>query len=678
MKQALLLVNTILLTAQITVQAVAQPTNQVQYSDNSPLIIVGTDTTTRGEFMRIYLKNNENESVKPDRRSVEEYLNLYVNFRLKVLQAKEEQYDTNTELQNELAIYRKSVADPYITDMAVADSVLKEAYRFSIQDRRASQILINLRPDASPADTLAAYKKAMEARAKLIAGEPVYKVALQYYDEIKKRSERKEYRVTGREGDYGYFTAFQNVYPFEKVVFNLKLGEWSMPIRTIYGYHVVMVTEQHPALGKIKAAHILIAFSALDTSDARIETKRKNAEEVYEMLKNGEKFEDMVHLYSDDKASASKNGYLGEFGVNRMLPQIIEALYTIKEGEYTKPIQTALGFHIVKLISASGPETFEDLKPNLEFRIQRDLDRVEIPVLSFIEKMKKKNGFSLNSKVLNAFNATVKDSLRLRPEWALEPTLPRGNKTIFTYNGVPVSDGEFADYVEKNLPRKKYSVDYSLGQLIKEFEVIYIRRYEMNRIDEYDPEFKALMDEYRDGVYLFDITNRNVWEKSSNDSTGLKEYFDSHRDDYKTLPMVKAMLFTYDVRNVKTAELEKILKKFVNKKSNFVEIKKEISKKYGDFVKCEENIYAKGDNPFIDNANRSNRYGLTPEILSGGFIKAFAIMEEDFPPKRKELEEVRGAVVADYQNYLEKTWTDNLRKKYSVTIIQPVLDSIFK
>jgi peptidyl-prolyl cis-trans isomerase SurA len=361
-----------------------------------------------------------------------------------------------------------------------------------------------------------------------------------------------------------------------------------------------------------------------------------------------------------------------------MLPQIVEALYTTKEGEYTKPIQTVIGFHIVKLISASGQETFENLKPNLEFRIQRDIDRAEIPVISFIKKMKKKNGFTLNGKTLTAFNAIVKDSLRLRPEWSLEPTLPRGNKTIFTYNGIPVSESEYADYVEKNLSRKKYSVDYSLSQLIKEFEVVFIRRYEMNRIDQYDPEFKALMDEYRDGVYLFDITNRNVWEKSSNDSAGLNEYFNAHRDNYKTDPAVKAMLFTYDVRNVKTAELEKFLKKLVNKKLKFAEIKKEISKKYNETVQCEENIYAKGDNFFIDNANRSsNRYGLTPEILSGGTAKAFAVVEEDIAPKRKELDEVRGAVVADYQNYLEKTWTDNLHKKYSVTIIKPVLDSIF-
>jgi peptidyl-prolyl cis-trans isomerase SurA len=651
---------------------------QAQYSDKSPLVIVGTDTTTRGEFMRVYLKNNESENVKPDRKSIEEYLNLYINFRMKVLQAKAEQYDTNTELQNELAVYRKSAADPYITDMAIEDSILKEAYRFSTQDRRASQILINVKPDALPADTLAAYGKAMEARAKLVAGEPVYKVALEYSDEVKKRSERKGYRITGREGDYGYFTAFQNVYPFEKVVFNLKLGEWSMPVRTIYGYHVIMVTEQHPALGKVKAAHIFIAFSALDTSDTRIEMKRKKAEEVYALLQNGEKFEDMVHLYSDDKASASKNGYIGEFGVNRMLPNIVEVLYTAKEGEYTKPIQTILGFHIVKLISVSGQETFEDLKPNLEFRIQRDIDRAEIPVISFVEKMKKKNGFSLNSKVINAFNTVVKDSLRLRPEWALEPTLPRRNETIFTYNKIPVPESEYADYVEKNLPRKKYSIDYSMDRLIKEFEIVYIRKYEMNRIDEYNPEFKALMDEYRDGVYLFDITNRNVWEKSSNDSTGLREYFYAHRDSYKTSPTVKAMLFTYDVGNVKTAELEKFLKKLTNKKSRFAEIKKEISKKYGDAVKCEENIYAKGDNFFIDNANRSNQYRLTPEILSGGLTKAFAVMEEDFPPARKEFEDVRGAVVADYQNYLEKMWTESLRKKYPVTVIKPVLDSIFK
>jgi peptidyl-prolyl cis-trans isomerase SurA len=596
----------IILSFVLAVGVQMQAGAQTQYSDNSPLVIVGSDTTTRGEFMRIYLKNNEDESARSDREAVKEYLDLYINFRMKVLQAEEERYDTNTELHNELATYRKSVADPYITDMAVADTILRESYRFSLQDRRANHILISVRPDAVPADTLAAYKKAMEAREKLIAGEPVYKVALNYSDDVKKRSERKGYRATKREGDYGYFTAFQNVYPLERVLFNLKLGEWSMPVRTIYGYHIVMVTEQHPALGKIRAAHILIAFSALDTSDVRIEAKRNKAEEVYAMLQNGEEFEDMVHLYSDDKASASKNGYLGEFGVNRMLPQIIEALYTTEEGEYTKPIQTALGFHIVKLISASRQGTFEELKPNLEFRIQRDVDRAEIPVVSFVERMKKENGFSLNQKVLNAFNAMVKDSVSLRPEWASKPTLPRGERTIFTYSGETASEGDYAYYVENNLPRKKYSIDYSLSQLIKEFEIVCIRRYEMSRIDEYDPEFKALMDEYRDGVYLFDITNRNVWERSSNDSVGLRKYFEAHRDNYKTSSMIKAMLFTYDVRKVKTAELEKALQKCIDKKMKFAEIKKEISKKYGNSVRCEENIYAKGDNVFIDNANRSN------------------------------------------------------------------------
>ncbi|MDR1974861.1 MAG: peptidylprolyl isomerase [Bacteroidales bacterium] len=650
-----------------------------QYSDRSPLLIVGSDTTTRGEFMRIYLKNNEMQADKPPRASVEDYLNLYINFRMKVLQAREEQYDTNTELRNELAVYRKSVAEPYITDMAVADAILKEAYNFSTRDLRASQILIGVKPDALPADTLAAYKKAMEARAKLIAGEPTHEVALKYSDEAKRYLSNKRYRITGREGDYGYFTAFQNVYPFEKAVFNLPMGKWSMPIRTIYGYHVVKVTEEHPALGKIRAAHILVAFSAIDTSDVRVEAKKKKAEEIYSLLQNGEKFEDMVHLYSDDKASASKNGYLGEFGVNRMLPQIIEVLYNTKVGEYTKPIQTALGFHIVKLISTTGQETFENLKPNLEFRIQRDLDRAEIPIISFVEKMKKENGFSLDKKTLSAFNLMVKDSIRLRPEWASSPVLPRGNKTLFTYNKTAVSESEFAEYVEKNLPRKKYSIDYSLNQLINEFEVVYIRMYEMNRIDQYDYEFKALMDEYRDGVYLFDITNRNVWERSSNDTVGLEAYFNSNRDSYKTPPSIKAMLFTYDVKNVKTPELAKLLKKLVDKKMTFEAMKKEISKKYGDAVKCEHDVYPMGTNKFIDNANRTrNRYGLTPDILSGGTEKAFAVIEEDYPPKRKELNEIRGLVVADYQNYLEKVWIESLHKKYPVTIVKPVFDSIFK
>jgi peptidyl-prolyl cis-trans isomerase SurA len=628
--------------------------------------------------MRLYLKNNESPKGTLLRKDVEEYFNLYINFRLKVLAAIDERYDTNTEIKSELETYRKSVAEPYITDMGLVDNILKEAYNFSIRDLRANNILISLKVDALPADTLAAYKHAMEARGKLIAGEPVYKVALEYSDDVKKRSQQKGYRITGDEGDFGFFTAFQNTYPFEKAAFHQKAGEWSMPVRTIHGYQLVQVTDEHPALGKIKAAHIFIAFSSVDTTEARIEAKRNKADEIYNLLQNGEKFEDMVHLYSDDKASAGRGGYLGEFGVNRMLPSIIEALYNIKEGEYTKPVQSIIGFHIVKLISTVPPESFEELKPTLEFRIQRDVNRAELPVISFVEKMKKKNGFSLNGKVLSDFNVLVRNLSSKDSKWASNPVLPRGNKTLFTYDNVAVTEGEYADYVEKNLPRKRYNIDYCLNTLIKEFEIYYIRDYEMNRIGDYDKEFKALMDEYRDGIYLFDITNNYVWEKSIVDTVGMKEYFDNNRDLYKTPPSVKAMLFTYDVRNVSTPELGKFLKKCVDKNMRYPQIKRELEKKYGANVKCEYDTFARGDNQFIDNANRNiNKYGLTPEILSGGVIKGYAVIEADYPPRRKEYYEVRGTLIVDYQNYLEKTWLNELRKKYTITIIKPVFESIF-
>jgi peptidyl-prolyl cis-trans isomerase SurA len=628
--------------------------------------------------MRLYLKNNESPKGTLLRKDVEEYFNLYINFRLKVLAAIDERYDTNPEIARELESYHKSVAEPYIIDVKLADDILKEAYNFSIRDLRANNILISLKIDASPSDTLAAYKKAMEARGKLMAGEPVYKIALQYSDDVKKRSQQTGYRITGNEGDFGFFTAFQNTYPFEKVAFNQKIGEWSMPIRTIHGYQLVQVTEEHPALGKIKAAHIFVAFSSVDTTDGRIKVKRDKIEEIYKFLQNGEKFEDMVHLYSDDKASASRGGYLGEFGVNRMLPQIVDALYDIKEGEYTKPVQTAIGFHIVKLISTLPPESFEELKPTLEFRIQRDVNRAELPVISFVEKMKKEKGFLLNEKILSDFNVLVKNLAGKNPKWVSNPVLPRGNRTLFTYNNVAVTEGEYADYVEKNLPRKRYNIDYCLNILIKEFEIYYIRNYEMNRIGDYDKEFKALMDEYRDGIYLFDITNNYVWEKSIVDTVGMKEYFDNNRDLYKTAPSVKAMLFTYDVRNISTSELGKLLKKCVDKKMRYFQIKRELEKKYGAGVKCEYDTFAKGDNSFIDNANRNiNRYGLTPDILSGGVMKGYAVIEEDYPSRRKEYEDVRGSLIVDYQNYLEKTWLEELRKKYPITIIKPVFESIF-
>lgn len=650
-----------------------------QITDNSVLLVVEKDTTTRGEFKKLYDKNAQQTNGFASKQSIEEYLQLYLNFRLKVQDAISAGYDTNDVVQRELNTYRVQAAEPYMIDQKMKDALIAEAYSHMQYDVRARHILLSVLPEASAADTLAAYKKAMDIRDKIIKGADFAKMAYEYSDDkpaIPRRS-KKAKTFTGREGDLGYFTAFGMAYPFEAAVYGLKKGELSNPVRTKYGYHIIQLMDKQPALGKVNMANVVVMETAADSTQGAKDAVKDKIDEAYDLLQKGGSFENVAKRYSED-ASAARGGYVQEFTVDRMFPDIIAALYNLKIDEYSKPIHTSFGWFIVKLLSKSGVGSLESALPDIEYRINRDRElRAVMPLKSFAEKLWSDNNLKENPSVLTQFKAIVTDSI-LKGRWKFDSTQSIYKKALFTYANVNVPLSEFGKFIVENQKAIRSTKDKEVDRLYESFKITHSFHDEIFKLDLKYPEFKALMREYKDGVYLFDVMNEKVWAKASIDTVGLEKFFENNKRNYKWSKEAEATIISYDVQNISTEKVKKVLTKAysagVTRKE---ELQAFFAKKIGDgMVLIEEGKFPVGANSLLDKVEWKE--GLSGDIISGETTKGFAIIHSIIPEKQKELNEIRGVVITDYQAFLDAAWIKELRAKYSITINNDVLKSLGK
>ncbi|MBK7029207.1 MAG: peptidylprolyl isomerase [Bacteroidales bacterium] len=327
---------------------------------NDPVMIqVADESITQGEFLRVYQKNNTKGEAL-ERQALEEYLELYINFRLKVKEAMSLGMDTIKSFRDELSSYRRQLAQPYLIDDKSIEALVQEAYNRKLYDIRASHILLKVDRMASAADTLAAWNKIMELRKRIMKGEDFGKLAMEASEDPSAKDRMSEGRnVKGNHGDLGYFTAFDMVYPFENAAYKCKIGEVTQPVRTDYGYHLIKVTDKLPAMGKVQIAHIMMVFPKKASVDDSLKVA-DSANMAYKLLQSGTEFATVVKQFTDDKSTADKGGVLPWFGVNRMLPEFIQAISKLrKNGDFTEPFQTDYGWHILKL---------NDRKPIPEFR----------------------------------------------------------------------------------------------------------------------------------------------------------------------------------------------------------------------------------------------------------------------------------------------------------------------
>jgi peptidyl-prolyl cis-trans isomerase SurA len=623
------------------------------------ILSIGDHEITRGEFERIYQKNNS--SAVYDNKSVEEYLDLFINFKLKVIEAENLGYDTVKSFINELAGYREQLAKPYFEDKEYHEELLKEAYERTRNEVSASHILIRLEKDAAPKDTLLAYQKIMDIRKRILAGEPFAEVARATSDDPSAKTNA---------GYLGWFSAFQMIYPFENVAYNTEVGKISMPLRSRYGYHIVKVEGKRESPGSIRAAHIMV-YASKDDPELRAEGEKK-INECYERLKNGENFADLAAEYSDDKNTSSKGGDLNWIR-SGIIPDDLESkIFSLKDsGDYTEPLPTSYGFHIFMLIGKKPLESFEELKPELEKKLARDSRGKQNEKL-LVDRIKNENNFRLYREnlqpVIDVLDESIYDGT-WDTSFAAELINP-----VISFGNRDYSQKEFAGFIAA---KKQYNKAYTLNDIINERLEQFINEkaieYEKSMLEVKHPEFKNLMDEYHDGILLFNLTDDMVWSKAVKDTAGLLEFYEKNKNNYMWGDRINLSIYTFEDENL-LKKVISIARKRAKKPISVLAVQTSLCG--SDTIKCiqiEDKKLEKDD----DSLNKEILWqkGYSLQQKAGDKMKVFWV-NDIIPPEPKRLNETKGLVTADYQTYLEKEWIKSLRDKYEIVVHEDVLDKI--
>lgn len=550
----------------------------VGFSQNeaSVLFTVGGDNVTVGEFTQTFNKNGDIS--KATSEELREYLDLYISFKLKVKEGKAQQIDTAKAFQSEWKGYRNQSAQQYLIDKEVTDHLIQEAVDRSKLMLRAAHILIECPSSVTGKDTLVAYNRAMKIREEILNGMPFADAAVKYSQDpsARDRVNPQSGRTTrGNRGDLGYFTTFNLIYPFETGAYNMKKGEISMPIRTTFGYHLIYLKDIQPSIAKINAAQIFIEDSMAFTGKASPEIQAK-INDVTMRLAKGERFEDVANALSEDKATAQRGGALEPFRPMQRPGDFVQALLALKPGEYSAPVSSNIGWHFVKLIEFTYTDTTDEvLRGMVKNRIARD-SRSFKSKESLADKLLVEYGLKTKGK-----KAAVKFLLKNIPEnYFKNPDTTKLNKLpgieklapIATFADQKVDAAGFAGYLGRF---QGVEMKGSLEEFIEERFQYYIYdkvlTYENSILEEKYPEFKNLVEEYFNGMLLYEINSQNIWNKSLQDSVGLEKFYEEIKTQfpdpenpgaYKPFSAVRASVVTQYQEKLEKEWIMELKKKY--------------------------------------------------------------------------------------------------------------------
>jgi peptidyl-prolyl cis-trans isomerase SurA len=593
--------------------------------------------------MYLYNKNPQSNADAFSEQKILEYLDLLVNFKLKVEEAKRRGLDTTQAFKKEFNQYKEELRKPYLPDATLTDSLVKMTYERLKEEVLASHILIKVKIDAAPADTLKAFNRIGEIRKKILAGEDFETAAIN-------NSEDQSVKVN--KGSLGYFTALQMVYPFENVAFNSKVGEVSPIVRTEFGYHILKVFDKRPAQGEVEVSHIMIRTGA----DQDNEKAKNTIFDVLEKLRAGESWDEVCKEYSQDPGSKDAGGRLRPFGIGvmRNVPEFERVSFSLQEpGDISDPFETQYGWHIIKLERKIPLASLDELKATLKSRVARD-ERTQVSKQALQTKLRKdlqlKEDLAVKSKVL-----ALADSSLSQGKWKA-PAFAKADKVVlFSIEKKRFSVKDFFHYAQSTQRPSNQSPEKYLEQLYNNYVDASILDKQEEKILVSNPEYGYLLKEYYEGILLFEIMEDEVWNKASEDSVGQVKYFEGHRKDYQAGERVKATIYS----STDPVSWDEIKPTLVQGTED------EVQKKLAALrIKYESGFFKKDDKAILTKIPWSS--GM--HSIENNGIYYLAWLKSILPAGDMSFEEARPAVISDYQNFLEKGWVDQLKKKYAVKI----------
>lgn len=629
----------------------------LSYSQNDlnskTLFTLGETPYDLGTFEYYFLKNSERPSADSAELKIDEYLELYINFRLKVQEAKSLDMHQDPAFIQELEGYKAQLAEPYLTATQYNDSLVMEAYERKKYEVSAAHILLRVDANALPADTLQVYNRLLDIKSEIEGG-------LDFEVAAKRYSQDPSARMNS--GNLGYFSSLQMVYPFENAAFDNPVGSLVGPIKTRFGYHLLKVIDKRPARGQIKVAHIMIRNQA-DSSAADAKQKIFN---IYENLQNGANWEEQCKIYSEDKSSAANGGELNWFGTGALVPEFENVAFALENnGDISEPVETRFGWHIIKLIDKKPLPPLEEMRQELELRIKRD-SRSKESKKEILATLKKSQNFQLDSNVYIQALAGIDSTLKLA-KWSYDSTNTLVNQTLFSLKGGSYSVKDFYDFVmEAQRSRSNADLKDYKNQLYDRFESQSIMDAELAYLEQNNQDFKLILDEYESGILLFNLMEKEVWQKALEDTTGLKMYFEDHQSDYQSKEQLDVRKLTSEDSTVIARAAQKL--DLSNSQLDSLFNSQEALALQIDNLKVE-----KGEIAFLDsNWKEGNHYQKDGNFYTLWVVKSVS----DSRPLK--LEEVRGLAISDYQSHLEKVWVNALREKYPYQLNKKVLKRFVK
>ena len=614
------------------------------------------------EFVRVYNKNLD--LVKDDsQKDLDKYLELFLGYKLKVEKANKLGLQNSVTYQNELKSYRNQLSKNYVNDSKVTNELVQEAYNRMTKEVRASHILILVDEGASPEDTLKAFNKIKDIKNRLNAGEDFVKVAQQFSEDPS---------VKENNGDLGYFSAFRMVYPFENAAYNTNVGEVSKPFRTRFGYHLVKVVDKRDNRGEVTVAHIMIVKPS--TPDAQLEAKAKQTiDDIYQKIQQGEGFESLANQFSEDKSSASKGGVLQRFGSGQLSSEEFEnvAFSLQNKNDISKPFQSQFGWHIVKLIDKHPVLSLTDMKNELEEKVRKD-ERSLLITNSLAKKLRAKYPQTKDSKVLASVKKIITDDFYSQT-WETPLNLKDYNKTILTINkSKQVSAVAFLNFihVQQKSKIKTKPISKLVDELFEKFIDEQVTTYYNENLENEFPEFKYVMDEYRDGLLLFDLMDREIWTKAKTDTLGLSNYFKQNIQNYQWKKRFDANIFSSTDKDVIAKA-----KKFLEKGKSIDYIKEKLNKDGKINIMVKSGLFEEDYDILPQYTNLSK--GVSNVVTKDQYHFVVEVKEVK-QAEAKKLTDCTGKAVNDYQQYLESNWVNELRKEFDVKVNAAVFETIKK
>jgi peptidyl-prolyl cis-trans isomerase SurA len=622
----------------ITLNAFGQKT--VKQATALTLFTINNKSVTADEFIYIYTQKNQTKVEDITDVKILEYLDLFINFKLKVTDAEKRGMDTTAIFKKEFNSYKDELKKPYVAESNELDRLTKEAYARLTEEIKASHILINLNPDPTPADTLLAFQKITDIRNKVLNGEDFGKLARELSEDPSAKT---------NDGNLGYFTAMQMVYPFEEASYQTKVGEISHPVRTRFGYHIIKVFDRQAARGEVEVSHIL-----LRTGSGNDDKIKNTIFDIYDQLKGGRKWEDLCSEFSDDNATKASGGKLRPFGVGALssVPEFEKVAFSLdQEGAVSDPFQSAMGWHLIRLEKKIPLPIYKEIEPALKRRVSRD-ERLQISKTSLLAKRKKELGF-IESEAAQEIKLLADTSL-VNGRWKFRGDEALRSKTLFTIQSKPILAGNFINYIYKNQANSALSPDAFFDQLYGKFIDESLSDEEEKKLIAQHPEFKNLLNEYYEGILLFGIMEKEIWNKASVDSIGQHNFYDQHPSKYVAGDRLEARIFS----TVDKAFLEEIQLKITNRDT----LTKADIKKFKSVQKTR--TFERGENKVIDKIP----WSIGIHLSEADGIYYLVEVNRLVPPGTKSFSEARAQVISDYQDYLEKNWIAELKTKYPVNI----------